>query len=88
MAGFTLVRDLGSSHNLAISLRDAINRGILLAHGLSLPAKVLPQREGMLTRRMGETTPDGRSWSSGWRCNGVADAEGGAPALQRGCRPD
>lgn len=40
-AGFTLVRDLGSSHNLAISLRNAINRGDvtgprILAAGKSL----------------------------------------------------
>ena len=27
MAGFTTVRDLGSSHNLSINLRDAINQG-------------------------------------------------------------
>ena len=27
MAGFTTVRDLGSSHNLSINLRDAINKG-------------------------------------------------------------
>ena len=29
MAGFTTVRDLGSSHNLSISMRNAINRGEL-----------------------------------------------------------
>ena len=27
MAGFTTVRDLGSNHNLALSLREAVNRG-------------------------------------------------------------
>jgi imidazolonepropionase-like amidohydrolase len=29
MAGFTTVRDLGSSNNLAISLRNAINKGLI-----------------------------------------------------------
>ncbi len=29
MAGFTTVRDLGSAYNLSISLRDAINKGVI-----------------------------------------------------------
>ena len=56
MAGFTLVRDLGSSHNLAISLRDAINRGDIVGPRIAAAGKSIATTEGMLTRRMGVTT--------------------------------
>jgi len=46
MAGFTTVRDLGSSHNLAISLRNAINRGEIVGPRIYAAGKSLATTGG------------------------------------------
>ncbi|NCF33426.1 MAG: amidohydrolase family protein [Proteobacteria bacterium] len=46
LAGFTLVRDLGSSDNLAVKLRDAINRGDILGPRIIAAGKSLATTGG------------------------------------------
>ena len=46
MAGFTTVRDLGSAHNLAISLRNAINRGDIVGPRIYAAGKSLATTGG------------------------------------------
>jgi imidazolonepropionase-like amidohydrolase len=46
MAGFTTVRDLGSSHNLSISMRNAVNRGELKGHRIFTAGKSLASTGG------------------------------------------
>ena len=45
-AGFTTVRDLGSSHNLSISLRDAINKGHIIGPRIYTAGKTLASTGG------------------------------------------
>ena len=46
MAGFTTVRDLGSSHNISINLRDAINRGSIMGPRIFTAGKSLATTGG------------------------------------------
>lgn len=46
MAGFTTVRDLGSSHNLSITMRDAINRGDIVGPRIFTAGKSLATTGG------------------------------------------
>lgn len=46
MAGFTTVRDLGSAHNLAISMRNAINKGHIIGPRIIAAGKSLATTGG------------------------------------------
>lgn len=46
MAGFTTVRDLGSSHNLSISMRNAVNRGDIIGPRIYTAGKSLATTGG------------------------------------------
>ena len=75
MAGFTLVRDLGSSHNLAISLRDAINRGDIIGPRIVAAGKSIATTGGHADPTNGRNHAlMGDPGPAAGVVNGVADA--------------
>ncbi len=56
MAGFTTVRDLGSAHNLSISLRDAINKGHIIGPRIYTAGKSLATTGGHADPTNGRNT--------------------------------
>ena len=51
IAGFTTVRNLGDSDTVTISLRNAIDNGIVIGPRIFLLARLYPQQEAMAILR-------------------------------------
>ena len=67
-AGFTLVRDLGSSDNLAISLRNAIERGDVVGPRILAAGKSLATTGGHADPTNGLKKSSQETWTEAGSC--------------------